>query len=83
MAATDDSTHGEASGLTPSASTNPTRAYSWALAATGLSYAVLHHLGLLPGGLGAAPEGTRWAAPASTHSWAIFGAGVVAYSSVS
>lgn len=39
----------------------PAHVYSWALAATGLSYAVLHHLGLLPSGLGSAPEGTRWA----------------------
>ena len=31
------------------------------LAATALSYAVVHHLGLLPGGLGDAPSGTRWA----------------------
>jgi hypothetical protein len=30
------------------------------LAATALSYAVLHHLGLLPDGLGAGPRGTRW-----------------------
>ena len=80
----------------------PTHLYSWALAGTGLSYAVLHHLGLLPSGLGPGPEGTRWAdwldlavpwfvlapaavtmwaAQASTRSWAIFGAGVVAYSS--
>lgn len=35
--------------------------YSAALAAAALSYAVLHHLGLLPDGLGAGPEGTRWA----------------------
>ena len=38
-----------------------TGVYSWALALTALSYAVLHHLGLLPGGLGPAPEGTQWA----------------------
>ncbi|MBC2958948.1 hypothetical protein [Nocardioides deserti] len=31
------------------------------LATTALSYAVLHHLGLLPDGLGRAPQGTRWA----------------------
>lgn len=89
-----DSTHPEPDG--------PARLYSWALAGTGLSYAVLHHLGLLPSGLGPAPGGTRWAdwldlavpwlvlapaavtmwaAPASARSWAIFGAGVVAYSS--
>jgi hypothetical protein len=37
------------------------RAYSWALAATALSYTALHHLGLLPSGLGQGPEGTRWA----------------------
>jgi hypothetical protein len=76
--------------------------YPWALAGTGLSYAVLHHLGLLPSGLGPGPEGTRWAdwldlavpwlvlapaavtmwaAQASVRSWAVFGAGVVAYSS--
>lgn len=35
--------------------------YSRWLALTALSYAVLHHLGLLPGGLGDAPDGTRWA----------------------
>ncbi|WP_435741385.1 hypothetical protein [Nocardioides sp. SYSU DS0663] len=35
--------------------------HSRRLAATALSYAVLHHLGLLPDGLGTAPEGTRWA----------------------
>ena len=78
------------------------RVYSRALAATGLSYAVLHHLGLVPSGLGPGPEGTRWAdwldlavpwlvlapaavtmwaAQASVRSWALFGAGVVAYSS--
>lgn len=34
--------------------------YSRALAVTALSYAVLHHLGLLPAGLGAGPEGTSW-----------------------
>jgi len=30
------------------------------LALTALSYAVLHHLGLLPDGLGAGPDDTRW-----------------------
>jgi len=35
--------------------------YSRWLALTALAYAVVHHLGLLPGGLGAGPEGTRWA----------------------
>ena len=35
--------------------------YSAALATAALSYAVLHHLGLLPDGLGSGPEGTRWA----------------------
>jgi len=56
--------------------------YSWALAATALAYSILHHLGLLPSGLGAAPEGTRWAdwldltvpwlvlAPAAVAMWA-------------
>lgn len=34
--------------------------HSRALAVTAVAYAVLHHLGLLPDGLGAAPEGTRW-----------------------
>jgi hypothetical protein len=31
------------------------------LATTALAYAVLHHLGLLPSGLGSAPDGTQWA----------------------
>lgn len=31
------------------------------LALTALSYAVVHHLGLLPDGLGAGPDDTRWA----------------------
>lgn len=31
------------------------------LALTALSYAVVHHLGLLPDGLGAGPDSTRWA----------------------
>jgi hypothetical protein len=35
--------------------------YSRWLALTALAYAVVHHLGLLPGGLGAGPDGTRWA----------------------
>ena len=35
--------------------------YSRALASTALAYAVLHHLGLLPSGLGSAPDGTQWA----------------------
>lgn len=72
------------------------------LALTALAYAVVHHLGLLPDGLGAGPDGTRvadwldllvpWlvlvpaalalrAAPATPRTWAVFGAGVVAYSS--
>lgn len=93
---------GEPSDSTQPVPDNPTRVYSWALAGTGLSYAILHHLGLLPAGLGSAPEGTRWAdwldlavpwlvltpaavsmwaAQASARSWAIFGAGIVAYSS--
>ncbi|MGZ8745007.1 MAG: hypothetical protein ACXWXO_18985 [Nocardioides sp.] len=76
--------------------------YSRALAASAAAYAVAHHLGLLPAGLGPAPEGTRWAdwldllvpwfvlapaavtlwaARASAGTWAIFGAGVVAYTS--
>ena len=56
--------------------------YSRALAATALAYAVLHHLGLLPSGLGSAPDGTQWAdwldllvpwlvlAPAALTLWA-------------
>ena len=76
--------------------------YPRALATTALSYVVLHHLGLLPGGLGDGPRGTRWAdwldllvpwlvlAPAAwalavarvgPRTWALFGAGVVAYAS--
>ncbi|SDC37347.1 hypothetical protein [Nocardioides lianchengensis] len=35
--------------------------YARALATTALSYGVLHHLGLLPDGLGTGPDGTRWA----------------------
>lgn len=34
--------------------------YGRALATTALSYAVLHHLGLLPDGLGDGPDGSRW-----------------------
>jgi len=39
----------------------PSPRYSRALAATALAYAVLHHLGLLPSGLGSAPDDTQWA----------------------
>ena len=35
--------------------------YSRWLATTALAYAVLHHLGLLPSGLGPAPDHTQWA----------------------
>jgi hypothetical protein len=35
--------------------------YARALATTALSYGVLHHLGLLPEGLGDGPDGSRWA----------------------
>lgn len=35
--------------------------YLRALLVTAVAYAVTHHLGLLPDGLGQAPEGTRWA----------------------
>lgn len=35
--------------------------YSRWLAVTALAYTALHHLGLLPSGLSAGPEGTRWA----------------------
>lgn len=38
-----------------------TPAYSHALAATALAYAVLHHLGLVPSGLGSGPDDTQWA----------------------
>ena len=31
------------------------------LGITALAYVVAHHLGLLPGGLGSAPDGTQWA----------------------
>lgn len=34
--------------------------YSGWLATTAAAYAVLHHLGLVPDGLGSAPAGTRW-----------------------
>lgn len=34
--------------------------YPRALAGTALAYALLHHLGLLPGGLGNGPDGTQW-----------------------
>lgn len=56
--------------------------YSRWLAATAVAYAALHHLGLLPDGLGAGPDGTRWAdwldlavpwlviAPAAATMWA-------------
>lgn len=37
------------------------RMYSRALAVTATTYAVVHHLGLLPDGLGPGPQGTRWA----------------------
>lgn len=78
------------------------RDYRRALAATALSYALCHHLGLLPSGLGEGPHGTRWAdwldllvpwlvlVPAAitlragavpARVWAVFGAGVVAYTS--
>ncbi len=59
MAADNGRVQGEAS--TQPTLNYPTSVYSWALAAAGLSYSVLHHLGLLPSGLGPAPEGTRWA----------------------
>ena len=35
--------------------------YGVAVTAFGVAYAVLHHLGLLPGGLGEAVDGSRWA----------------------
>jgi hypothetical protein len=74
--------HGSISDPRRSADDGQVRPYSRALVATGLSYAVLHHLGLLPEGLGPAPEGTRWAdwldlavpwlvlAPAAVTLWA-------------
>ena len=37
----------------------PTAYRRW-LAATALAYALLHHLGLLPSGLGPAPRDTQW-----------------------
>ncbi len=58
------------------------RMYSRALALTALAYAVLHHLGLIPSGLGTGPHGTRWVdwldlavpwlvlAPAAVAVWA-------------
>ena len=72
------------------------------LAATAVAYAVVHHLGLLPNGLGTAPEDTRWAdwldllvpwlvlvpaaltvaaAQVDARTWALFGAGALAYAS--
>jgi hypothetical protein len=38
-----------------------TRTYRRWLAATAVAYAVVHHLGLLPSGLGSAPDDTQWA----------------------
>jgi hypothetical protein len=38
----------------------PSHAYSRSLAATALAYVVLHHLGLMPSGLGTAPDDTQW-----------------------
>src|SRR3954447_25348228 len=35
--------------------------YDQWLALSALAYVVAHHLGLVPGGLGAAPDGTQWA----------------------
>ena len=40
---------------------HPRLGYERALAATALTYAIVHHLGLLPDGLGSGPEGTQWA----------------------
>ena len=37
------------------------RAFRRALVASALAYAVCHHLGLLPSGLGSAPSETQWA----------------------
>lgn len=37
------------------------RAYDQWLAISALAYTLAHHLGLLPGGLGAGPDGTQWA----------------------
>ena len=82
MAATNGQVQGEVSDSAQPVPHDSTSVYSWALAATGLSYAVLHHLGLLPSGLGPAPGGTRWAdwldlavpwlvlAPAAVTMWA-------------
>ena len=39
----------------------PAQTYGRWLAVTALAYAVLHHLGLLPNGLGSAPDDTQWA----------------------
>jgi hypothetical protein len=39
----------------------PTARYGRAMALTAAAYAVLHHLGSLPDGLGTGPSGTRWA----------------------
>jgi len=38
----------------------PAASYSRWLAVTALAYAVLHHLGSIPDGIGDAPDGTRW-----------------------
>jgi hypothetical protein len=74
--------------------------YSRWLAVTAFAYAVCHHLGLLPDGLGTGPDDTRWAdwldlsvpwlvlvpaaltmraAEAAPRTWAVFGAGAIAY----
>lgn len=37
------------------------RGYDQWLSVSALAYALAHHLGLLPGGLGVAPDGTQWA----------------------
>lgn len=42
-------------------SSGPSRSYPASLAVTAVSYAVLHHLGLVPSGFGDGPDGTRWA----------------------
>jgi len=80
----------------------PSRHHSRRLAVTAASYAVVHHLGLLPDGLGDGPEGTRLAdwldllvpwlvlvpaalttagARPSAQTWAVYGAGALAYAS--
>jgi hypothetical protein len=47
---------------TSTRASGPGRApYPTALAVTASAYALLHHLGSLPSGLGDAPQGTRWA----------------------